>query len=528
MVNGQLAESGQSLALTPSLQQGLTAITTMAFVSFFSSSVLFLYLTYKLTWHYVKRPRPRGEGHVVASEQNGKSFQRRVDFALGIDTIFTDGEGDAQQTRERSSGDKDRKSSSNDDDGDAERRQSLRRRTTAATTAAAPKRQPPNQFLILIFNLLMADMHQGVAFFLNAEWLRYDEVRVGTPTCFTQGLFVSTGDLASSCFITLIAVHTYLSVVRRYKMPHRLLYIVIAATWLFVYAISVIPVLATANGAHYGGFFVRAGAWCWMNIAYSNMRLLTHYLFIFIAIAVTSGLYTTIFIHIRREEARAHGAAVTDRTRTVERPSSQLNLAHNPAFLIYPVIYVLCTAPLALGRIASMAGADVPLGYMCFAGAMIASNGMFDCMLFGTTRNVIVFASKHDVDSADTGLATFRFMQAAQQRSFGNMVWVQGGKPHGAGAGGHAEDKTTGGWWSWQRLGGGSDTERTARGDRRPAGTRSVSQESLRGTAAIQMDTVTSVVVEMEHGKDRDQRYPDPSGSTSPSVNSTEKDYGRI
>ncbi|KAG9250726.1 G protein-coupled glucose receptor regulating Gpa2-domain-containing protein [Emericellopsis atlantica] len=509
MVNGQLAESGQSLALTPSLQQGLTAITTMAFVSFFSSSVLFLYLTYKLIWHYMKTPRARPEGHIVASEQNGKSLQRRVDFALGIDTIFTDGQEDAQQTQERSSGDKDRKSS---------------------TTTTTIKRQPPNQFLILIFNLLLADMHQGIAFFLNAEWLRYDEVRVGTPTCFTQGLFVSTGDLASSCFITLIAVHTYLSVVRRYKMPHRVLYTVIAGAWLFVYTISVVPVLATANGAHYGGFFVRAGAWCWMNIAYSNLRLLTHYLFIFIAIAVTSGLYTTIFIHIRREEARAHGAAVSDRTRTVERPSSQLNLAHNPAFLIYPVIYVLCTAPLALGRIASMAGADVPLGYMCFAGAMIASNGMFDCMLFGTTRNVIVFASKHDVDSADTGLATFRFMQTAQQRAFGNMVWVQGGNPHGpgGGAGGHAEDKTTGGWWSWQRLGGGSDTERPARGDRRPGGARSVSQESLRGTAAIQMDTVTSVVVEMEHGKDRDPRYPNPSGSTSPSVNSTEKDYGRI
>ena len=81
-----------------------------------------------------------------------------------------------------------------------------------------PPRQPPNQFLILILNLLLADMHQGVAFLLNAEWLRRGAITVGTPTCFAQGLFISTGDLASSLFITAIAVHTYFSVILTYQI----------------------------------------------------------------------------------------------------------------------------------------------------------------------------------------------------------------------------------------------------------------------------------------------------------------------
>lgn len=257
-----------------------------------------------------------------------------------------------------------------------------------------------------------------------------------------------------------------------------------------------------------------------MNIEYSNLRLVTHYLFIFIGIATTSALYLTIFITLRRQQTNLKP---TRSNSTTSAEVSQLSLSHNPAFLIYPVIYVLCTLPLALGRLASMANADVPLGYMCFAGAMISSNGMFDCMLFGTTRNVIVFASKNEVDRADTGLNTFTFMQTPSARRYGNMVWVQGGNERVMKQG---EDKTTGGWWSWQRLGGGAESERTLRGHRR-TGSRSVSQESLRGQAAIQMDTVTTVVVEVEQDKERDLRYPDPSASASPSVNSTDKEYPR-
>jgi hypothetical protein len=269
-----------------------------------------------------------------------------------------------------------------------------------------------------------------------------------------------------------------------------------------------------------------------MNNEYSELRLLTHYLFIFIAIAITSGLYLAIYMNLRRQShgAAARSSLASDAAATVD----QLQLSHNPAFLIYPVIYVICTLPLALGRIASMTGADVPLGYMAFAGAIIASNGSFDCLLFGTTRNVIIFASKHEVDRVDTGITTFNFMQTPRTRRYGNMVWVQGGsggrgRASGGGAGDgmsrRGEDKIAGGWWSFQRLGGGGTSDLSDRvlGHRR-TDTRSVSQESLRGPGMIQMDTVTSVVVEVDHDRPRDPRYPDPTVSMSSSMNSADKD----
>ncbi|KAK0382960.1 hypothetical protein NLU13_8876 [Sarocladium strictum] len=517
MAVGELAVVSQSLnPLTPSLHQGLTAITVLALISFTGSTCLCFYLGYKLVaWHFfldgssrVEEQQQQHQQQHHHSERSGRhGFQRTVDFALGIDGVFTD-----NSSKQAVAGTKMTDLQTGEEEDTTTTTTTKFQQSRASRTRR--KKSPPNQFLVLVFNLLLADMHQATAFLLNVAWLRHDGIQVGTATCFTQGLFVSLGDLASSCFITSIAVHTYLAVVHGAQPSQNALYVWIGLTWFFVYAISLIPIIATKNGAQFGGFFVRAGAWCWMNTKYEILRLVTHYLFIFIAIGTTSILYLLIFLFLRR---RARQLLDTDPKAADddERTETELQLTRNPAFLIYPVIYVLCTLPLALGRIATMAGADVPLGYFCFAGAMIASNGTFDCLLFGTTRNVIIFASRYDTGRSEVGLATFRFLhnKGNGNRRFGNFIFIQGG----GGGRQRPQDHVAGGWWSWQRLAGRPDETLHHHHHHKP--TRSISQEALRGPA-IQMDTVTSVVVETDHDKDRDVRYPDPNASASPSLSS--------
>ncbi len=115
---------------------------------------------------------------------------------------------------------------------------------------------PPNQFLLLIYNLLLADMQQAVAFLLNITALRNNGIYVGTPTCFAQGWFVSTGDLASSVFICAIACHTWMGVVKEYRLPTPAFYCCIGALWTFVYIMAAIgPII------HGRDFYVRASAW---------------------------------------------------------------------------------------------------------------------------------------------------------------------------------------------------------------------------------------------------------------------------
>lgn len=232
-----------------------------------------------------------------------------------------------------------------------------------------------------------------------------------------------------------------------------------------------------------------------MNVKYENLRLWLHYFWIFGSLALTSGLYILIYISLQRRSASlrsgrdSHSNAIRRRSEITRQATGT-----HPGFLVYPVIYGLCTAPLALFRVATMSGTQVSVELFCFAACMITSNGWLDVVLFSWTRSSIIFAPSPDSD--DTGLNTFTFMRTPHTRRFGNMVWVQGGSRSNNEL--HDGRQNNGGWW---RIGGDRGHQKSRSVSQRwPGGTGSVSQESLRGVGAseIQMDTVTSVVVEID------------------------------
>lgn len=211
-------ESSDLTPLPTSHRQGLIAVAVLASISFFSSAIVLLYLTVKLIrWHIATRWRRNSSGSTP------------VDLSLGIaERHFTGDNHDECHQPPRNN----------------------------------KKKKPyPNQFLVLIYNLLLADLHQAAAFLLNAVWISKNGIEVRSPACFAQGWLVSTGDLASSCFITAIALHTYLAVVWHYKPPQRALYFTIVGLWIFDYLLAFLGPITTQNGRVHGGFYVRAAAW---------------------------------------------------------------------------------------------------------------------------------------------------------------------------------------------------------------------------------------------------------------------------
>ncbi|CAK7225178.1 hypothetical protein SCUCBS95973_005773 [Sporothrix curviconia] len=518
---------GTIAPLPPVLIHGLGAVATFGFASFLTTVTLFAYLTYKLvSWQLNPPPRP--------SENASRKNKRLSSGSFPESPITSDVNGflvpDAHLCPQKEP-DESPYSSSPLHDG-------FWRRL---------RREPPNQFLVLVYNLLFADIQQATAFLLNVQWLAKNAVAVGTPVCWVQGWFVSTGDLASSVFITAIAMHTYLGVVRGYRLPTWAFYSVLFALWGFVYGMALLGIIITNNGAGQGGLYVRAGAWCWINSAFQDLRLYLHYLWIFLALAITSIVYIVIFSHLHRHRKHAatcclaqssHGEhypnpdpngsissgpdAATNKTASAEPSSPRSTMtdmsakrlppipssARHPTFLLYPLIYVLCTAPLAAGRIASMAGNDVSLAYFCFAGAMIASAGWLDVALYSSTRRSIVFSGEAP-PSQDTGLETFAFMRTPAGRKFGNVVFVSGGdgsdnKCHEGKRWRRWNDKVVAGarLWSLGSLRGGIGMGMGIGG-----GKKNASQPSLKGFGsgageimgmAIQCDTVTSVTVEVE------------------------------
>jgi hypothetical protein len=243
-----------------------------------------------------------------------------------------------------------------------------------------------------------------------------------------------------------------------------------------------------------------------------------------LSLAITTLTYAIIFFHIRSLARKAGkvGAAGLSRSNSsaAHYPNPDPNLppgsptsftttgssiykelplipsyARQQTFLLYPLIYVCCTVPLAAGRIAAMAGNNISLAYFCFAGSMIACNGWLDVLLYSTTRSSIVFSS--EAPSQDTGIETFAFMRTPPQRKFGNVVFVSGGQD--------PEGKTRR-WKNW--------SEKVIRN---PAKCGKLKNENASSTSltgfgmgegavmgmAIQCETTTSVSVE-----ENDDRYP--------------------
>jgi len=241
-------ESDTLAGLAPAHRSGLTAVAFFGTLSFVTTSVLFIFLTVKLVrWRFAPQAPPGPTLDERRAEEDAKNTN---DISLGL----TAKNYPTRQTHDIV--------------------------MPASPPQGPTKRKAPNQFLILVYNLLLADMHQATAFMLNITWLNRDEIAVGTHACWAQGFFVSNGDLAASCFITAIAVHTYFSLVRGYKPPHRVLYAVVLGLWTFVYLMGALGVAITNNGKEQGGLYVRAVAWvccCLWPLSSVSRQLLTIY-----------------------------------------------------------------------------------------------------------------------------------------------------------------------------------------------------------------------------------------------------------
>ncbi len=274
---------------------------------------------------------------------------------------------------------------------------------------------------------------------------------------------------------------------------------------------------------------------CWVNIEYENYRLWLHYFWMFLSLGLTAILYSLIFYHLRPKSSSSSQTSM-GKQRQQGRDGSSSPRSSNQAFLIYPIIYVSCTAPLALGRIVTMAGKHVSITYFLVAGALIASNGWLDVLLFSVTRHTVIF--DRPADSEDTGVDTFAFMRTPRERQYGNMIWVQGGAasaaPEQEGPRGRRRNGSSGWERIGERMGWGNNNNHNRRdhfkGTSREwgGGPGSVSQESLRGgfgylaDTGIQMETVTTVVVEVEQDKKQPLSRAESSFSGAESVKTVE------
>ncbi|KAK2609397.1 hypothetical protein N8I77_002894 [Diaporthe amygdali] len=444
-MNPTAGDRGSLTPLPEYHRRGLTVLTVFSVFSFCSTTCLWVFITYKLVsfrWH---KFRQRGR-----KKKQDQAQARAPDFSLGLDQRHEHLEGrtilDQLQELDR-----------------------LRSESQQPQTLTVDEEQAGdgsgddnpvdcNPFPILVYHLLLADMQEAMAYALSIHWLSEDGIFAPSTVCWTQGWFGSVSNLGASLFLSAISVTTFSTIVLGHKPSRRILYIVVTCIWAFTYGINTAGVLCAMRSRPVVSmgeqYFMRANVWCWISSEYNPWRLWSHYFWVIISITLTFGLYAIVFFTLWRQkrscrhmpQRRLHTPQSARRESEAPQQSG-----YHPAFLVYPFIYLVCIAPLVIGRVSIIMGYDLGISFFAFAGSILAANGLFNSILWTTT---ILFSAPEDMEA--TGLDRFSFMRTPA-RNYGHTVVISGPVSQGyAGtyrSGRDTQEKERKEWW-WWRLGG--------------------------------------------------------------------------
>ncbi|PGH29721.1 hypothetical protein GX50_07535 [[Emmonsia] crescens] len=240
-----------------------------------------------------------------------------------------------------------------------------------------------NQYIVLIYNLLLADFQQAVGFLLGLHWAKTNRISSQSSLCFAQGWLLQIGDPSSGLFVFAIAVHTFAMVLMGRKLSHRWFIACVCGVWAFAVILTLIPTLRHGNRT-----YVPSGAWCWIDENFDIDRLWTHYVWIFVSEFGSVVLYMLLFFRLRHQIAQSAvlGRGQKEHLRRLRRVIGYM--------VLYPIAYIVLSLPLAAGRMATARGDKLSVSYFCTAGAVIASSGFVDVIMYSLTRRALLMDSE--------------------------------------------------------------------------------------------------------------------------------------
>ncbi|KAL3459983.1 G protein-coupled glucose receptor regulating Gpa2-domain-containing protein [Aspergillus heterothallicus] len=255
-----------------------------------------------------------------------------------------------------------------------------------------------NQYVLLIYNLLLVDLQQATAFLMCLHWVAKGRVYYPSAACILQGWWIQTADPGSGLFIIAIAMHTCAVVLRGRQLPYRTFVACIVALWAFILVLGFIPV------GLYGSetFVISEAGWCWLSPTHESERLWGHYIWIFLAEFGTLVLYGLMFFYLRgrmlqatKLRSAAHGGAGEESVHRLNRVIIYM--------VIYPFAYVLLSLPLAAGRMSSARHVVPSRTYFAVAGSLMALSGFVDAVVYTATRRQLLLDTEVSGDRSRSG-----------------------------------------------------------------------------------------------------------------------------
>jgi len=170
---------------------------------------------------------------------------------------------------------------------------------------------------------------------------------------------------------------------------------------------------------------------CWIPQIHAKERLALHYFWIFLAEFVTLALYIYLFVFLYR---RTRNLARNMRRTTLSSPTagdviSQLYKAAR-YMLLYPLVYIVLTLPLSIGRMLNMQGYEPPLVFWTVMGSLMTSAGWVDAIVYSITRGVLVTKDPANLGRTESAQSLAQYGAAAGSTA----------APGAQGAGRHVDD----------------------------------------------------------------------------------------
>ncbi|KAJ5994554.1 hypothetical protein N7451_010278 [Penicillium sp. IBT 35674x] len=242
-----------------------------------------------------------------------------------------------------------------------------------------------NQYVVLIYNLLLVDLQQAIAFTISLYWVSRGSVHFGEAACYLQGWWIQTGDPGSGLFVLSIALHTGFVVLRGRQLPWNIFVYCVIALWVFILILGFIPIGLYGSKA----FVISEANWCWISPLHEDERLWGHYFWIFLSEFGTVVLYAVMFIYLRRRMGQAKMLR-----RGQQESLHRLNRVV-VYMVIYPLVYLVMSLPLAAGRMASARGNSPSKTYFGVAGCLMALSGFMDVAVYTLTRRHLLIDTEH-------------------------------------------------------------------------------------------------------------------------------------
>lgn len=253
------------------------------------------------------------------------------------------------------------------------------------------------------------------------------------------------GSISTSVFLVAISINTLLTVIWGFKLSRFTTRLVVICAWVFpsVLAFVGLGVNAHSPDTDDARFYARSISLCFINHDYiPTYGLGLQYFWLMLAIAITIVCY--VWISVAMLLHKQSPRYLPSRPNRRKNAPPQLS-GHHPAFLVYPAIYFITTAPITLVGLLALSGEKISVVYFNLVSVMSALAGLLDSILWSTT--ILMSSSK---ELKDLGLDKYDF-QRTPERIYGNIVWVEGAgtRPHG-----HMQDVRSNNrrhrWWRLQ------------------------------------------------------------------------------